>query len=234
MIHPMLFLVVGLGYAIALFLVGLYGRARNAETPKVSFGSFELPLIFSYRQLFIISLLGLYLEMLMIRWLSSEIRIFAYYKNLVLVACFWGFGLGCALCRRRVHPIATALPILFFTIFVAAPLPGMHDAVVNLTALIGTTSQVQIWGIPVTPDALNYAALAAAVAAVASLFACIVFTFVPIGQVVGAMLERSPRGPLGYTVMWQAALSEFFFTLLSAFFVSHLQCGSWLRPSCSA
>jgi spermidine synthase len=200
MIHPMLFLVVGLGYAITFFLLGLYTEARNSEESRVSFGSFELPLNFSYRQLFVLSLLGLYFEMLMIRWLSSEIGIFAYYKNFVLIACFLGFGLGCTLCHRRVHPIATALPILLFTIFVAAPLPGMRDAVGNLTTLIGMTSQVQIWDLPVTPDALNYTALAAAILAVASLFACIVFIFVPIGQVVGAMLETAPRGPLGYTV----------------------------------
>jgi spermidine synthase len=200
MIHPMLFLMVTLGYAIAFFLLGLYTDARNSDESKASFGSFELPLPFSYRQLFVLSLLGLYLEMLMIRWLSSEIRIFAYYKNLVLIACFLGFGLGCALCRRRVHPLAMAIPLLFFTIFVAAPLPGMHDAVVNLTTLIGTTSQVQIWNVPVPATALDYTALAAAIAAVASLFGCIVFTFVPIGQVVGAMLETAPRGPRAYTI----------------------------------
>jgi spermidine synthase len=200
MIHPMLFLVVALGYAIAFFLLSLYTETRNSEESKGSFGSFELPIVFSYWRLFVLSLLGLYFEMLMIRWLSSEIRVFAYYKNLVLIACFLGFGLGCALCRRRVHPVATAVPILFFTIFVAAPLPGMHDAVVNLTTLIGMTSQVQIWDIPAAPDALKYTALAAAIAAVASLFACLVFTFVPIGQVVGSMLETAPRGPRGYTV----------------------------------
>ena len=87
----------------------------------------------------------------MIRWLSSEGRIFAYYKNFVLIACFLGFGLGCALCRRRVHPIATAIPMLFFAVPVAAPFSGMHDAVTDLTTLIGMTSQVQIWEIA-TPD----------------------------------------------------------------------------------
>lgn len=218
MIHPMLFLVVALGYAIAFFLLGLYTNAGNSEESKVSFGSFELPLIFSYRQLFVLSLLGLYFEMLMIRWLSSEIRIFAYYKNLVLIACFLGFGLGCALCRRRVHPIATAMPLLFFTIFVAAPLPGMHDAVVNLTTLIGMTSQVQIWGIPVTPEAFNYTALVAAIAAVASLFGCIVFIFVPIGQVVGAILETAPRGPRGYTVNVAGSLVGILLYTLICFF----------------
>jgi hypothetical protein len=36
---------------------------------------------FSYARLALASLLGLFLEMLMIRWISSEIRIFAYFKN---------------------------------------------------------------------------------------------------------------------------------------------------------
>jgi hypothetical protein len=36
--------------------------------------------------------LGLFLELVIIRWLSSEIRIFAYFKNLPLLAAFLGFG----------------------------------------------------------------------------------------------------------------------------------------------
>jgi spermidine synthase len=216
MIHPLLVVVVAVGYAMAFFLLRLYDQGGSGAS-KVSFGSFELPLPFSYRQLFGLSLLGLYLEMLIIRWLSSEVRIFAYYKNFVLVACFLGFGLGCALCRRRVHPIATALPILFFTVFVAAPIPGMREAVVNLTTLIGATSQVLIWGIA-APGALNYTALAAAIAAVACLFACIVFTFVPIGQVVGSMLEAAPRGSLGYTVNVLGSLVGILLYTLICFF----------------
>src|SRR5260370_21576863 len=50
---------------------------------------------FSYRLLILFSVLGMFFEMLMIRWVSSEIRIFAYFKNFVLVGCFFGFGLGC-------------------------------------------------------------------------------------------------------------------------------------------
>src|ERR1700739_1951515 len=39
---------------------------------------------FSYRQLILVSLTALFLELLMIRWISSEITIFAYFKNFVL------------------------------------------------------------------------------------------------------------------------------------------------------
>jgi hypothetical protein len=217
MVHPMLFLVVALGYAIAFFLLGLYTTAKDPKERRTSFGAFELPLAFSYRQLFVLSLLGLFLEMLMIRWLSSEIRIFAYYKNFVLIACFLGFGLGCALCHRRAHPIATAVPILFFTVLVAAPIPGMHDAMANLTTLIGMTSQTQIWDIT-SSSSLSYTALAVAIVAVAPVFACVVFAFVPLGQVVGAMLETAPRGPLAYTVNVVGSLVGIVFYTVICFF----------------
>ena len=47
-----------------------------------------------YFQVFVVSVFILYLEMLLIRWVSTEIRIFAYFKNLTLIACFLGAGLG--------------------------------------------------------------------------------------------------------------------------------------------
>ena len=216
MVHPLLFLMSALGYASVLLLLRLY--TRGDESGRLGgIGSFQLPLEFSYRRLFIVSVLGLFLEMLMIRWISSEIRIFAYYKNFVLIACFLGFGLGCALCRRRVYPLATALPILFFTIFVAAPVPGMRDGVLNLTTLMGMTSQVLIWGVT-TPTAFSYSALAVAIVAVAPLFASIVLSFVPLGQVVGAMLENAPRGTLGYTVNVAGSLAGILLYTVLCFF----------------
>jgi hypothetical protein len=48
--------------------------------------------------IFLISILGLFLEMLFIRWISTEVRIFAYMQNTVLVVCFMGLGFGLAFC----------------------------------------------------------------------------------------------------------------------------------------
>ncbi|MEM1157717.1 MAG: hypothetical protein AAF649_02175 [Verrucomicrobiota bacterium] len=45
-------------------------------------------------QIFILSFVALFIELAVIRWLSSEIRIFAYFKNLPLIAAFLGFGIG--------------------------------------------------------------------------------------------------------------------------------------------
>jgi hypothetical protein len=51
-------------------------------------------------ELFLISFISLFLELAIIRWLSSEVRIFAYFKNLPLMAAFLGFGIGFFLYKK--------------------------------------------------------------------------------------------------------------------------------------
>ncbi len=41
------------------------------------------------------------LELAFIRWVGGQIRVFAYFNNLVLIGCFLGLGLGTALGARR-------------------------------------------------------------------------------------------------------------------------------------
>jgi spermidine synthase len=45
----------------------------------------------------VLSFLILYLELVCIRWLGAEMKLFAYFKNFVLMASFAGLGLGCAM-----------------------------------------------------------------------------------------------------------------------------------------
>jgi hypothetical protein len=45
-------------------------------------------------KLFLASFVALYCELVIIRYLSTEIRVFAYLKNLPLIASFFGIGLG--------------------------------------------------------------------------------------------------------------------------------------------
>ena len=54
-------------------------------------------------RLFGVSALALFLELALIRWLGCEVRVFAYFKNLVLIACFVGFGLGFYCSNRRIR-----------------------------------------------------------------------------------------------------------------------------------
>ena len=106
---------------------------------------------FSYRQLVLVSFLGLFLEMLMIRWVSSEIRIFAYFKNFVLVACFLGFGLGCYLCRRRLQLSAMIAPLLLLTMILKTPISPLRRTMFALPQLLGGGVEVHVWGVPAVP-----------------------------------------------------------------------------------
>ena len=45
-------------------------------------------------RLAVLSGVALFVELALIRYVGSEVKIFAYFKNLVLIACFLGFGLG--------------------------------------------------------------------------------------------------------------------------------------------
>jgi spermidine synthase len=207
--------VTALLVVLACLLVNFYGlRLYRAvpnwktETPAKSPRWFEkwefTPQAlggFSYWQLALVSVAGLFLELLMIRWVSSEIRVFAYFKNFVLVACFLGFGLGCYLSRRPISLTVMMLSLVVLAAVCEVPLPSLRHLVNGTPVLIGAISEVNIWGVPSLP--LNGHTLLIVLAAllfVLPIFGLIAFVFVPVGQLVGWYLENATNGILGYTV----------------------------------
>ncbi|MGA2434864.1 MAG: hypothetical protein ABSG25_06220, partial [Bryobacteraceae bacterium] len=56
--------------------------------------------------------LSLFLELGMIRWQSTVLEFFAFYKNLSLLGCVAGLGLGYALAQRDRIPVLLVLPLL--------------------------------------------------------------------------------------------------------------------------
>lgn len=90
--------------------------SRNVEAPLIVGPSKN-----TQRQiallLFLASFLALYFELVVIRYLSTEIRVFAYLKNLALVASFFGIGLGMIVAdprktRKRLFPLFASLLFL--------------------------------------------------------------------------------------------------------------------------
>jgi hypothetical protein len=171
--------------AVAMFIVhAVFTRLRSASpTP----GRLELQVAelgpFSCRQLVLVSFLSLFVEMLMIRWVSSEIRIFAYFKNFVLVACFLGFGLGCYLCRRRLQLSAIIAPLLLLTVILKSPISPLRRTMSALPQLLGSGVEVHVWGVPAVPT--SWTGMFLALAVVVPLFALIATAFIPFGQIVG-------------------------------------------------
>ena len=83
-------------------------------------------------ELFLVSLLALFLELAVIRWLSTEVRIFAYFKNLPLMAAFLGFGVGCFLHQRVERLFYTWFPklcVYLVLVISLAPMIGITHVV---------------------------------------------------------------------------------------------------------
>ncbi len=156
---------------------------------------------FSTGRLLLISVAGLFLELLMIRWISSEIRIFAYFKNFVLIACYLGFGLGCYISRRAVNLLAMLFPLVTLALLITLPWADLRGVLSQLPTVIGALSGVEVWGKPTLPTGVGALLLVtAAVIVIVPLFALTAFVFVPIGQMVGWYLEHAPSGLRAYSV----------------------------------
>lgn len=138
------------------------------------------------RQLLILSIISLFVELLIIRWLATEIRIFAYFKNLPLMTAFLGLGLGFILCRYKkdFFPLS-ALTLLYLSgLFLLAPFEGFtHMTFVDPKA---GTIFLGLW--EVGSDV--WISQVRSIIVVLVVFALSTFTFVGIGQRLGLLFEK--------------------------------------------
>jgi SAM-dependent methyltransferase len=119
----------------------------------------------------------LFLELLLIRWIPSEVRYIGFFSNLLLMASFLGIGIGILLGRRRNVDAMTPVPYLLF-------------AVVWLTTSLQLNVQIRsddevFFGLRESSEAdLNFLALPIAFALVAALMASVAL---PLGPLLRSM-----------------------------------------------
>ncbi len=92
-------------------------------------------------QMFFASCLALFLELAVVRWLGSEIHIFAFLGNIPLILIFFALGFGAAMAKPRVSvrrglPYAMPFILAFF---------GMTVFTVFSSVLLPTGSDVWVW-----------------------------------------------------------------------------------------
>src|SRR5260370_27676533 len=75
-------------------------------------------------KLFLASFLALYFELVVIRYLSTEIRVFAYLKNLALVAIVFGIGFGMIL-GKTPKKLRALFPIVAGSLFLLIAFPPL-------------------------------------------------------------------------------------------------------------
>ncbi|HMP01331.1 MAG TPA: methyltransferase domain-containing protein [Gemmatales bacterium] len=146
--------------------------------------------------LFLISVLGLFTELMLIRWIGTEIRIFAYLQNTILVVCFLGLGMGCWTCHKPAHFRMVLLPLAALIAILSVPWVRLEFAMITpRLSLIHL-----IWDYSTTESSL-FKGLAVAFALVQgfALMLLIWITFVPVGRILGRALDNHPRPILAYS-----------------------------------
>jgi hypothetical protein len=150
-------------------------------------------------QIFILSAFFLYLEILLIRWISTEIRVFAYFKNLTLIACFFGMGMGALSSERRAIPIHFTFPLLaLFCALVLTPPALSWNLYDQLTKHLGDFNDMPLWTFQAQGSTSLLLSLAALVFLVL-IFGFIAAIFVPSGSQLGRLMDAHPRRIAAYS-----------------------------------
>src|SRR5208282_2874345 len=147
-----------LGFILAAaLLVGYRLIKPRAQAP-------DLPGPWNLSTLFLSSALTLFAELALIRWVATEVRVFAYVKNLALLLCFLGFGLGCALARQRPRWQTAVTALLGLIVIVRMPWRG-PQIMESLSQYLGAAQDIEIWGTGTRHDTVGFL-LAVAVTAI--------------------------------------------------------------------
>lgn len=168
-------------------------------------------------ELLVISLLSLYFELVVIRWLSSEIRIFAYFKNIPLMACLFGLGLGMAMGnsdKKLARWFPLGLTIIVAIICLAQDLNLVHVTFINPLENYLIGGFAKNFGTDDSP-LRRLQLFVPGLMLLISVFYLIVFTFACIGQHLGRLFNEF-RPLTAYTINVGASLLGIqLFTLVS-------------------
>ena len=168
--------------------------------------------------IFLISILGLFLETLFIRWIGTEIRIFAYLQNTILVVCFLGLGLGMFTSSKPIAIKQSLIPMAVFLCLMALPLTRLILG--SISEILGTFGDFVIWTSQATNNIdQSIILLLAGLILTYGVLVLIVDIFVPIGRILGRLMNINPNPIWAYSInIFGSLLGTWLFVLLSFFY----------------
>jgi len=171
--------------------------------------------------LIVVSFLMLFAEVVLIRWLSTESRIFAYVNNLVLLSAFLGIGIGSYFAHRKVYPSVLAFSLSGILLMIQLPInitiggESLHlfrDVPVLLSAFTDSV----IW-YEVTDEVVLWKTVLG-VLSVFVVFFAILIAFVPLGQILGRELDDHPNTIGAYSLNVFASICGVWFLAMISFY----------------
>jgi len=169
---------------------------------------------------FLISALGLFLELLFIRWIGTEIRIFAYLQNTILVVCFLGLGLGMFTSSKPIEIKQSLVPMAFLLALMAIPIS--RSALGQTSEMLSVLDDFVIWSNAVTNDAKTAILfIIIGLALTYFILVLIVDMFVPLGRILGRLMSTHSSPIWFYSVnVFGSILGTWLFVVLSFFYQS--------------
>ncbi len=221
--RPAVRLLIGAGLALAALAVAAVLLARFVRFQDAE----ALPQRCArrpYTTLFLASFVALFVEVLLIRYSGSQIRIFSFYKNVPLVSAFLGLGLGCcragARSRDAMRFLLWLLPLAVFLAHTAIAIDGS----LGVWAALGSSEYILGDHVVDVPDPgkelASQVLLAAFCAATLVAITCL---FALLGRLLGSAFEPVER-LRGYTVNIVGSLAG----ILLFVALSYLETPPWI------
>ena len=177
-------------------------------------------------ELFCLSFLALFLELMVIRWEPAVVRLIAYYANLMLISSFLGLGVGAIVGKTR-KSIFGWLPALLL-------INVVWLLIAHFITLPTTASESRFY--TPSPQLVRYVSLV-------GIFVSNAAVFVPLGQRIGSLFEALPPllayswdlgGSLAGTLCFGLFSLKYFSPILGMGFVAFaiillFPRGQWLR-----
>ena len=154
-------------------------------------------------RIFLLSFVSLFLEVMLIRWVSVEIRIFSYFRNVILVACFLGLGIGFNLKKPR-PGLLSALALAALLAALVHPAAEIGGVSLRRIPEYLTFTDFHVWYSKATTSLPR---LAGGFALSTLTFVLIGAIFVPFGQELGALFEAAPDRIRAYSVNLAGSLA---------------------------
>jgi hypothetical protein len=126
-------------------------------------------------ELFCLSFLALFLELMVIRWAPAVVRLIAYYANLILISSFLGLGVGAIVGRKRKSLFGWLPALLLINV--------VWLLIAHFITLPTTASESRFY--TPSPQLVRYVSLV-------GIFVSNALMFVPLGQRIGSLFEDLP------------------------------------------
>lgn len=161
----------------------------------------------------------LFFELLLIRWVSTEVNIFAYLQNSVLVVCFLGLGMGLLYPKTGKATITPAIfSLALITIFLSVEFT--REKAGFISQALSIFHDFVIWDHWVQKGSIEELVLAffGACAALMVLSGIVWGVMVPFGQSLGGFFEQSPSTIVAYSYdIGGSLIGIWIYTLLGYF-----------------